>query len=290
MPAITGVLFLTAGILTFVGLGVYLWNAVGPKPPQLAFAGLSSGTPLVMTRIPTATVQPTPLTNPIPLEVPGNIYEPPRPALTPTPQAPWTYYGLDLNSGPEVEIRFDLLDEQPILLPSFTSHAWTPTLFSEGLFDWRLKENHGVVWEDLNGRLGLWLHSGPDEVMFPLQERLEREDSGYFRHYEDAQTYLDKQIGAGVSIYQGNQLSTSQIAAAVRVGPGGISALQSKVMDLVPYLAETYPGLGFESLVGRQDVLILYFCGRLLNGESKNPDYPYWQQARFIIAIVPEDS
>ncbi len=56
-------------------------------------------------------------------------------------------------------------------------------------------------------------------------------------------------------------------------------------MDLVPYLAETYPDSGFDQM--DPPGLVFYFCGQQLTGEMANPNYGKWTQARFIIGFMP---
>lgn len=282
MP-LSGILLIVGGIVILVGLGAYLWKGLGPKPPSPPPTIV--GWPLVIEVTMTATPEPIP-----------DIKSTPQPPLptpflpepTPTPAEPWMFDGIDFDSPNEISILFELVDDDAYMLEPFTSHVWTSTTWWENAFG--LEGHHGVVWEDSNLRLGIWLHSGDGEVLFPLQEKFERDSKGWFRNYMDAQTYLQEHVyGSRVVIRQNDVTSIGWVKAVVRVGPQAVMEHQTHVMDLIEWLAKHYAGVHFESLIDESEVLMIYSCGRLLNGEKRNPDLPYYQQSRFIIAIMPEE-
>jgi len=73
--------------------------------------------------------------------------------------------------------------------------------------------------------------------------------------------------------------------AAVRVSAEGVEELSRHTMELVPYLAQTYPQSGFSDL--SEDALLIYFCGRAALDERTDPDAGYWTQTRYVIALKP---
>ncbi|MCJ7696018.1 MAG: hypothetical protein MUO40_11435, partial [Anaerolineaceae bacterium] len=150
--------------------------------------------------------------------------------------------------------------------------------------------NHSVAWEHL-GIYGLWIHSGLDSLgnqlaAYPLQNYLERDERGYMRYLvEFDQAVQDCLIGSQIRIKQGDTISINKVVAAVRINPREVEEVSRHVMDLVPYLAENYPGKGFEQL--DSPGMLFYFCGRALSGESKNLNENYWVQARIIVGFEP---
>lgn len=291
---LAGLLLLIGGAISLAGLGLYVWEQLGPKPPALIAPFGAGFQPEVdmssIVEIVAEKPDPEQVSYP-PVEIGGNIVESlvPFDEVEQLTRVPRVYDGIDFGSEKDATFFFDLRGEDSYWLAPFTPHAWSPEIFTSGIFDYQRPEHHAVIWEDSAGRTGLWAHSGTDELMFPLQERFERNDLGWFLQYQEAQTYLkDHVYGSRVIMRQNNTLSYSRVAAVVRVGPEGVKDLQPHVMDMVPYLAESYAGTHFDSLLDRQDVLIIYFCGRKLAGEVRNPELLYWQQARFILALVPE--
>lgn len=276
MPVIAGVSFLAAGVLVMIGVGAMLWPLVGPHPrPPIQARPTVSGWPPIP-----ATPEPT---NIPPLEI---IAGPsPSPSPSPTPE-PWAFGRVDFSRTSPVLMIFNLEtgpDDVAVAISEFTPHVWTPELFASGLFNPRLEDDHGVAWLDDADRIGLWLHSGTGEAAFEIQEVLERDQHGYFRNYRDVQPLLNRYIaGSLVELYQGDVRQNAYIAAAVRIGPQGVADLQQHVMDMAEYL-------GIANDLYSDDVLMIYFCGRLLNGEGayRIPNESPWQQARFILALVP---
>ena len=86
-------------------------------------------------------------------------------------------------------------------------------------------------------------------------------------------------------LYQENIISTNKVVAAVRVPPSEVDEVSRHSMDLVPYLAATYPDSGFDQM--HPPGLVFFFCGEQLSGEMANPNYDKWTQARFIFGFMP---
>lgn len=207
----------------------------------------------------------------------------------PTPTSAWmTYDGISLP-GEKMEIWVRPTCEAfTIQLPLFTVHPWTNEVFSDGTF--AVGADNAVAWEHL-GYLGLWIHSGLDwlgtpQAAFPLHDYLERGADGEVRRPDEFEAALRNcLLGSLARVSTASGSSLSRVTAAVRVPSPGVEELAGHVMDLVPYLAETYPGNGFEDLTS--PALLLYFCGRRLSTEPKNPNAEFWAQARIIIALEP---
>jgi hypothetical protein len=147
-----------------------------------------------------------------------------------------------------------------------------------------------MAWEHL-GYYGLWIHSGQSSTFgdlpaYPLQIYLENDARGYRRSPEEFDAHLQNCLmGAELRLRQGDTLSVSEVVAAVRVPPTGVLEVSHRPMEMVPYLAETYPESGFDQM----DVpgLVFFFCGRQLTGEAYNSDLDYWTQSRIIIGFMP---
>lgn len=210
---------------------------------------------------------------------------------SPTPE--WmTYDQLDL-SDQKMKVTINLACEnQAIVLPEFTVHAWYQGVFEDGTFD--VSANSAIAWEHL-GYYGLWMHSGQDILgrrltAFNLHNYLERDLQGELRNPAEFDQHLQKcLVGSIVRLQAGGKTSLSRITAGARVPNEQINELSGHVMDLVPYLAEQYTGSGFSEI--QTPGLLFYFCGRRLVGEVEDPNSFFWAQARIIIAMepLPED-
>jgi len=278
MSTIAGASFLLAGILAMVGTGVLLWSYLGPRPPAPP-----APRPAAWPTTPPATVTAAATAVGVPAELSALRFT----DALPVDSVPWFYDGIDFGKEQTVMVALEMGvgDDPKDILITFMPHVWTPEIFAGGIFDADRPDDHGVVWEDDAGRTGLWLHSGAGEVMFPLQEWLERDGRGYFRRWDDAQAFLDQYVvGRRVHVWQGEGYSLSRIRAAVRIGPRDVAGVQAHVMDLAEYA-----GLAGR-LTGSPEALLLFFCGRLLNGEGEwmLRDESPWMQARYVIALVPE--
>lgn len=189
-----------------------------------------------------------------------------------------------------IEMLITTNSQDKLLIPSFSSHAWSPEVDQKNVFD--PENNTGVVWQDEGKRIGLWLHSGragklhEGYTMWGVQTYIEESAQGNRRPYWETEKVLEEQIrGADILIKQGDKSTLARITAAVRIPPERVIDSTKHVMDMVPYLAKNYQGKGFEELVNKDKVLLPKFCGRFLAGEKENPELPSYQQARFIFGI-----
>lgn len=214
-----------------------------------------------------------------------------RPQPTPTPTIPWMEFsGVSILNLPTLMTFQPGCDDKAIALPEFQILPWTPDIFEKGEFD--VSKKTAVAWEHL-GYTGLWIHSGMDWAgnplaAQPLQEYLEKKDA--WRKNTPAefdQKASECLIGSIVKVKVGEDLLEGEVTAVVRIPAGDVEMVSTHVMDLVPYLAQTYPDRGFEKLKAPE--LLLYFCGRLLSGEK--PDYSIedYSRTRIIVAIELAD-
>ena len=209
--------------------------------------------------------------------------------ITPSPTPEYMVYdGIDFRDK-EVDALFTMrCDQDEVYLEPFRIIPYSPEIMGSGGFS--KDYDYSVSWEHL-GFYGLWIHSGlaygiGELAAYPLQINIEQDAQGFFRTPDEVSQYIeDCVIGAEMQMHQDGSVSTNHIAAAVRVPPSGIEEVSRHAMDLVPYLAETYPDSGFNKM--SPPGLIFYFCGQQLTGEVANPNYNKWTQARFIVGIMP---
>jgi hypothetical protein len=93
----------------------------------------------------------------------------------------------------------------------------------------------------------------------------------------------DGLIGSKVSVQVGDELLEGKVTAVLRILASDVKALSAHVMDMVSYLAKTYPDGEFDQLEALE--LLLYFCGRRLATEAANPTVGASVQSRIIVAI-----
>lgn len=206
---------------------------------------------------------------------------------TPTPV--WmTYNGIDFRDK-EVEALLTMqCNQDTVHMLPFRVVPYSPEALASG--DFLENMDFSIAWEHL-GFYGLWIHSGlaygiGELTAYPLQTYLEKDERGFFRNPNGVDQHLkDCVINAEMHLRQDNAISVSKVVAAVRVPPSEIDEVSRHAMDLVPYLAETYPDSGFDQMV--PPGLVFYFCGQQLTGEMSNPNYDKWTQARFIIGFKP---
>jgi len=210
-------------------------------------------------------------------------------ALTPLPTPQWmTYDGIDFRDK-DVEVLFTMRCKQDaVFLEPFRIVPYSPEVMQSGEF---LNDmDFSVAWEHL-GYYGLWVHSGlayniGELAAYPLQTYIEHDARGFFRNPSEVSQHLqDCVINAEMRMHQDDTISVNNVVAAVRVPPSEVNEVSRHTMDLVPYLAETYPDSGFDKM--SPPGLVFYFCGQQLTGEMANPNYDKWTQARFIIGIMP---
>jgi hypothetical protein len=171
----------------------------------------------------------------------------------------------------------------------------------------------GKTWKDFRQYQGmnvvdyfLFLHSGRMLdgsllQMTDIQEYLDKDpETSFRRDFRIPNQILQTDfIGSKIAFSQvdkGDVVGT--ILAAVRVPPLEVDNLfvapdpqkpWKKVWksDLLEYLAQKYPGFGFENVLDRNKNLVLITCGKNLNGgEAKVPDLPDYEQARYVFAIT----
>lgn len=266
-----GLLLVVGGTFLLLAVIVWIWQTYGPYRPEVPTEAFWMENTYMPTA-PAVSQRPMPST--------------PRASSTAIPVSPippivekdpwlWDVIHFDSQSSP-IEMYFDL-PGGPVLVQPFTSYAYYPEILESGIFD--PEKGNAIAWTDYKGRIGLWLHSGPAHTVTNLQVYLERDQQGNTRSYFIVEDVLDEIVGSRVVIRQSALLTFGRIAATVRVGPYGVQDLSKHVMDLMDYL-------GLDDIP--EEALTLYFCGRQLAGEKRNPDLPHWQQARFIIVILPE--
>ena len=202
----------------------------------------------------------------------------------------WMKFGqLDLLHN---ELSFDFETHcdggEIISIPPIEIIPWYPTVFDDGEFG--IGKNVAVGWEHL-GYEGLWIHSGWDF----WSERSPATDLQYFLETDAVNevqplAWIESRLneclrGTQVSLDQQGQTYMGEVVAAVRVSAEGVEELSRHTMELVPYLAQTYPQSGFSDL--SEDALLIYFCGRAALDERTDPDAGYWTQTRYVIALKP---
>jgi hypothetical protein len=201
------------------------------------------------------------------------------------------FAGLDLLTG-EVGFRFESKCDGGVAvsIPPIQISAWHESVFEDNEFD--IGKNIAVGWEHL-GYDGLWIHSGWDF----WNERSPATDLQYFIETDALNEVQELKIiemrlndclrGSFVSLSEGDTVKNGVVAAAVRVPATAVDELSGKTMELVPWLAEKYPGKGFDGL--SSDALLINFCGRAALDERTDPKAGYWTQSRYILAIEPLD-
>lgn len=202
----------------------------------------------------------------------------------------WMKFGeLDLLNG-EVGFKFETKcgGEEWVVIPPVKIVAWHTDVFEGGEFG--IGKSVAVAWEHL-GYEGLWIHSGWDfwserSPATDLQYFIETDELNEVQPLERIESRLNECLkGNQVSLEQQGQTFGGDVAAAVRVPAVGVEELSKHTMDLVPYLAQTYPQSGFADL--DEDALLIYFCGRAALDERTDPATGYWTQTRYVIAIEP---
>lgn len=237
-------------------------------------------------------VFPTP--KPIPTNIPaspepeqGPIESPPA-IPTPIPQPiPVDVWGdLDLSDGTTTSfIVHTGLDQGSYATGEFLPWSYREGIFESDLFD--PDAGGAVSWTDHQNRLVLWVHSGPYHTMTGLQRFIELSEAGNVDRYEFAEERIRQQIvGSTVQFNQTPDVQQmAHITAWARIPPDQVEEINHRVIDLPEALRELYPGQGWEGF--HRDTMIIFFCGRQLAGDPKDPDRPYWQQTRYILGLLP---
>jgi len=285
--SIPGVLVLLTGGILIGAVVVYSLTLSRPQPshppkPEIVeiFEDAKTLTPAITsTTFPSATAMPTML-----------------PTLTPTitstttpTEKPLNWRGADLGSGDLTVVKFLLND----CIEDIYTEPFHPWAFFGGIFDtafFNPYRNGAVAWEDFEGRIILWIHSGPNLTITSLQVFLELDHRGYINTPEETQRKLDEcVIGSAFELVQDNLLFTGKVVAAARIPPPDVLDLNDNVWDLPQALMEKGLGQDWQAIIDDPHSLIFFFCGRRLSGEASNPYLPYYQQSRFVIGMVPAD-
>lgn len=281
--AVLTVLVIYAGAM----LGLFSFGWVGADlPPLPTSTRYPTSPPEQLFSPPTSTPEPSELPTDEPQSSTPNI-EPPDPFIPETSswsplkldEAIPTYMIFGLNTSPGLtSISTDI----------FYPVEWYPGVFQSEAFD---PEKGGAVsWVDNGGRTTLWVHSGPDNTMTSVQQYIETMPFTGFRvSAKEADRRLDEDIQDGrVTFVQSLTLIAGRVVAWARISPDLVEESNSHVMDLPVWLQDHYPDQGWSFIQGVSDSIMIYFCGRQLQGEEGDSSRPYWQQARIILGIVPD--
>lgn len=208
------------------------------------------------------------------------------------PEGEWMKFAdLDLlESDLGFQFSIDCGESVTIDIPPTRIIAWYPEVFEDQEFG--IGKNSAVAWEHL-GYEGLWMHSGWDfwserSPATDLQYFLETDSINEVQPLSEMEKRLNSCLrGSQVRLKQQEQVTSARVVAAVRVPAVEVDELSRHTMDLVPYLGQAYPQSGFAEL--SPDAMLIYFCGRAALDELTDPDAGYWTQARFVIAIEPDN-
>lgn len=279
------VLLIVGGIIILAGIGLGLYLRSRPPLPDKALAEQFMLEIPLMEHIQADRIH-GPTLSPDPILAHPSVLAP-RSMTAPIPiPDPFVIDNTLFDAGNEIGLVF-FVPEGGIKIPQFTVNHWKPGIFDDpNYFEPGSKDV--VSFMDEERRVGLWLHSGGyGTTMYPLQFWLENQIGiKQLSPSENDQKLIDL-IGTNVDISVGDyDVGFMSVVAAVRVPPDEVEALAGHAMDMIPYIAETYPETGFSNLVDRQQVVYLYFCGLALAGEEPNPDANKWTQARFVIALT----
>lgn len=234
------------------------------------------------------TFEPTPpVATPTPPPDQDEIQNPPLEIPEEPEPTPDIWGELDLTDGDETSIAFDHKDEWLITEP-FYPRSYRPGIFESEYFDPDL--SGAVSWVDHQARVILWAHSGPDHTMTPIQRAIELDDRGFIVDRSIADERLRQDfMGRNVWFVQPEGVEyLTFVSAWARVTPDLVAGINEHVDDLPEILRWLYPDQGWEGF--NRDTLILFFCGRQLAGDPKDPTRPYWQQTRYVLGLLPHVS
>ena len=277
---ISSLLLILGGIVILAGVGLALYQR-RPTPPD---PGLVEQFVVEREQMPTPLLLST--LTPDPIEASPTVLAPTSvPTPTPTPFERYVIEGIRFSEGAPIAMNFHLPEDELIELPQFTVYSYLRDIFDDPDF-FQPGDRTAVSYLDDFGRVGLWAHSGGRRTtMYPLQHWLEKNLTDHPAPLESQAVTLGLK-GSDVDIIVANQyVGFMRVAAAVRIPPMEVPELTKHVLDIVPYLAENH-STDFQSLIGNQQVVFLYFCGLALEGEEVNPDTNKWTQARFVIALT----
>jgi hypothetical protein len=278
-------IFLILGLVLSLLAGIVIGRALRYKNPTVLanFTNLPEQKNFNLIQPDELDVTPLPLQETLPDEVFLIV-----PELTEEPD--WMKFGgLDLLNG-KVSFDFETTCDggEKVVVPPVKIVSWHLDVFEDGEFG--IGKNVAVAWEHL-GYEGLWIHSGWDfwserSPATDLQYFIETDELNEVQQLERIESRLNEcLLGNQVSLEQQGKTFGGEVAAAVRVPATGVKELSKHTMDLVPYLAQTYPQSGFAEL--EENALLIFFCGRAALDERTDPEAGYWTQTRYVIAIEP---
>lgn len=208
------------------------------------------------------------------------------PVITPVPQLITDVWDIDLSDGAATYFTVYPNDNEV----GYVSGEFWPWSYREGIFESDLFEpdrGGAVSWIDFNGRIVLWIHSGPNHTATALQRYIELDEDGKLTSGVQADERLRQNI-VGSAIQWNQKPDTEQwthVAAWARVDPTRVDDINMHVSDLPEYLRDLYPNQGWEGF--NRDTLIIFFCGRQLVDDTYDNSRPYWQQTRYVIGLLP---
>ena len=282
---IPAILLIVGGIIILTGIGLGLYIRFRPPLPDPDLAEQFMLEIPLMEHIQADRIY-GPTLSPDPILAHPSVLAP-RSMNVPIPiPDPFVIDDVLFDSGNEIGFIF-FVPEGGIKIPQFTVDHWEPGIFDDPNF-FKPGDKSVVSFMDENRRVGLWLHSGGyGTTMYPLQFWLENQIGVKQLSPAENEQKLSDLIGTNVDISVGDyDMGFMRVVAATRVPPDEVETLAGHAMDMIPYIAETYPETGFSNLVDQQQVIYLYFCGLALAGEEPNPDANKWTQARFVIALT----
>lgn len=207
---------------------------------------------------------------------------------------------MKINGGPELAIS------------SFKPLEYLPTT---DLSEFAPGKGVGLTWKNFRQYGGinvvdyfLYLHSGRMKNGDPLQMTdiqgwLDMDPvTGYRRNFQIPDQILkDNVIGSKIIFGQAENGSASgTIEAAIRIAPLEVDGLyvslnpdkpwkKSWRPDLLEYLAQKYPGYGFENVLDKDRALVLITCGNNLNGgETPASGREDYEQSRYIFVTIAQ--
>ena len=277
-----GFVLILLGLALLIVVGAYFFGRYGPNVPEVSppeavrvFLSKPTFTPfqsVTDTPVKPVIMLPTLVVSPTPTSVPD----------------PHLYDNIDFSSnGLPIEIMISLPDTDLIIRPIQPNSYYYEVI--DDIF-WN-GEDDIVAWIDLEDRLGIWVHSGQDEPFTIFREWIEFDEQGWIRSYFDVDTLLAEKVeGSTVYFKQRGERSASMIIAALRLSPAEVPDFVDHVVDLIPYLQEYYPTDSLLAVSEYDEILTILFCGRQLNAEERDPDRPYYAQARIILILAPIES
>ena len=227
----------------------------------------------------------------------------PTPEATRTPivQREGEFAGIDFfDTSTPIDMGV-FLDNLTIPVPQFNTLRFRKGILTTEEFLPYM--NTVMVWRDGGARMQIDGHSGwydrdTQRVGFaftPWQLVLEEnpQQTARISNAEVDKKILNDFMGRQVMLRQGGKNALANIIAGVRVTPRFVPDSKTNIVDIIPWLAKTFPNHGFEQAQEEDPwkVLVLKFCGRNLQGEQleesqrlSGEESPF-RQARFFFVL-----